>query len=292
MVSGEHGVSVKLQLDRVGYRVDLPADAGTHWFLLSEREEQIMARKTKTWQEKLADAKAKPGLPKRWLCDQTKQRYVVPSPDEIEHIIRRVRNGELITMKQICEMLRQKHKVDTACPMTTGIFAWLIAHAADEAEQLGRRRVPPWWRVLKTGGELNPKYPGGGEIQHARLEAEGHTVVQRGKKLVVPDYRDALVGAMEPELKRGSVALQSGLDRRVLRRGDFGLCIALPKTEWPKLPDRGIATVSIDGVTRRVTVQTEQCNCRGSGTHEHRFLSLPASTGLKPGQRARIALAR
>ena len=40
----------------------------------------------------------------------------------------------------------------------------------------------PWWRVLKTSGELNPKYPGEGAVQRAKLEAEGHCVEAKGKK--------------------------------------------------------------------------------------------------------------
>ncbi|HML47459.1 MAG TPA: MGMT family protein, partial [Clostridia bacterium] len=39
----------------------------------------------------------------------------------------------------------------------------------------------PYWRTLKAEGELNPKYPGGVEAQRAKLEAEGHTVVRRGR---------------------------------------------------------------------------------------------------------------
>ncbi len=45
--------------------------------------------------------------------------------------------------------------------------------------------MTPWWRTLKTGGELNPKFPGGPDRQRALLEAEGHTIVQRGRKLFV-----------------------------------------------------------------------------------------------------------
>lgn len=42
---------------------------------------------------------------------------------------------------------------------------------------------------------LNPKYPGGILAQKEKLEAEGHTVVQRGKtniRYYVKDYQNAL----------------------------------------------------------------------------------------------------
>lgn len=144
-----------------------------------------MARAKKTWREKLDDAKAKPGLPKVFFCEKAKQRLVVPSPAEIERIIRSIRPGNVLTMDQVCQRLRETHKADQACPMTTGIFAWLIAHASEESAAGGDKRPAPWWRLLKTGGLLNPKYPGGGRLQRQRLEAEGHKVVAKGKALAV-----------------------------------------------------------------------------------------------------------
>ena len=52
--------------------------------------------------------------------------------------------------------------------------------------------VTPFWRTLRGKGELNEKYPGGIQGQRERLEAEGHTVVARGQKLYVKDYRSRL----------------------------------------------------------------------------------------------------
>jgi len=53
-------------------------------------------------------------------------------------------------------------------------------------------RVTPYWRTLKAGGELNPKFPGGVAVLRARLEAEGHVVEARGKRLFVVDHERAL----------------------------------------------------------------------------------------------------
>jgi len=52
------------------------------------------------------------------------------------------------------------------------------------AEQ-GRKRLVPWWRLVKSDGQLNPKYPRAGLIQKVKLEEEGHTIRQKGKKLLV-----------------------------------------------------------------------------------------------------------
>lgn len=149
-------------------------------------------RPRKSWREKLADAKAKPGLPKTFFCEQAKKSFVVPSPAEIEALIKTVKRGKIITIAQMGEHLQAVHKVDLACPMTTGIFTWIIAHAANEAAGEGARRVTPWWRVLKTGGLLNPKFPGGGALQRELLQAEGHAVVSRGKQFMVADYEKSL----------------------------------------------------------------------------------------------------
>jgi alkylated DNA nucleotide flippase Atl1 len=144
-----------------------------------------MAKTKKTWQLKLADAKAKEGLPKKCVCEQSGKWMVVPSPAEVEELMAAVPAGQILTMKQVSETLAKKHEVDFCCPMTSGIFAWIVAHATFEGETDTGVAGLPWWRTVKTGGELNPKFPGAPEIQKTRLESEGHKVVQKGKKLVV-----------------------------------------------------------------------------------------------------------
>lgn len=151
-----------------------------------------MARKKTTWREKLLDSKGHPTVGP--VAGKMSRRFgtgvmVIPAPLEVDEIMRSVRKGELITIDEIRQRLAKKHRADFACPMTTGIFAWIAAHAADEAEQAGKRRITPYWRTLKTGGELNAKYPGGIQNVQARLAAEGHAVAQRGKRyfVVEPD---------------------------------------------------------------------------------------------------------
>lgn len=112
-------------------------------------------------------------------------RMVIPAPSEVDRIMRSVRKGRLITIDEIRRRLDARHGVDFACPFTTGVFAWIAAHAADEAEQAGVRRVTPSWRTLKSGGELNPKCPCGVRNLQVRLEAEGRPIVQRRKRFFV-----------------------------------------------------------------------------------------------------------
>lgn len=75
--------------------------------------------------------------------------------------------------------------------MTAGIFISIVAWASFQRGQ----DETPYWRTLKADGELNPKYPGGIEAQREKLEAEGHTIVCRGRKNIryyVKNYEDAL----------------------------------------------------------------------------------------------------
>ncbi|MFH1381453.1 MAG: hypothetical protein ABIH70_00985 [Chloroflexota bacterium] len=59
----------------------------------------------------------------------------------------------------------------------------------------GKEDITPYWRTLKSGGELNEKYPGGAASQANHLQAEGHVILPaKGKKPPkVRDYEKALV---------------------------------------------------------------------------------------------------
>src|SRR5207245_4423552 len=113
---------------------------------------------------------------------------VIPAPTEVDALMKRVPKGRLLTINELRGALAAKHKVDFACPITTGIFSWIAAHAAAEAESAGARRVTPYWRTLKTGGELNPKYPGGVKEISKRLRAEGHSIIQKGQRYLVAEH--------------------------------------------------------------------------------------------------------
>ena len=86
-----------------------------------------------------------------------------------------------------------RHGATIGCPIATGILARIAAGAAGEDEADGKKRITPYWRTLKSGGELNPKYPGGLTGQRARLREEGHTITSRGKRLFVKDYERSVV---------------------------------------------------------------------------------------------------
>ena len=155
-----------------------------------------MPKKKKSWTEKLLDSKDLPKVEE--ITDKMSRRWgtgtvVIPAPMEVDEIMRSVPKGKLVTINEIRLVLAEKHNATIGCPMTTGIFAWVAANAADEQRQTGKEDVTPYWRTLKTGGVINAKYPGGVEGQRKLLEKEGHRVVQKGKKHVVVDYDKALI---------------------------------------------------------------------------------------------------
>ena len=151
-----------------------------------------MAKARKTWAEKLAEDR---DLPKvvhlkgaaaaRWGG----RTMIIPAPRQVDALIRRIRKGRVATVNDLRSALARAHGTEIACPITTGIFSWMAAQAAEEAAAAGRARVTPWWRVLKGEGELNPRFPGGAPEQASRLRSEGHQVIRapRGSKLVVQD---------------------------------------------------------------------------------------------------------
>jgi len=151
--------------------------------------------KRKTWSEKLRDSKGLPQVEK--ITDKMSKRWgtgtvVIPAPIEVDEIMRKVPEGKVITINEIRAALAKKHHATTGCPITTGIFAWIAANAAEEQRQKGEKDITPYWRTLKTGGVINEKYPGGVEGQKKLLEKEGHKIVQKGKKYVVVDYEKLL----------------------------------------------------------------------------------------------------
>ena len=149
----------------------------------------------KSWNEKLADAKGlprvvpiSPRMEKNWGAGT----LAIPAPCEVDELMRQVPKGKLTTTNELRAAVARRHGATIGCPLTTGIFSWIAAHAAEESAAAGRKRTTPYWRTLKSGGELNPKFPGGLASQQARLEAEGHTVIAKGKRRLVAEFAKSL----------------------------------------------------------------------------------------------------
>jgi hypothetical protein len=165
----------------------------------------------KSWKEKLNAPRHLPKVIR--LTGKMKARWgvgtiVIPSPNEVDALMKQIPKGKLTTLDGIRAELARRHSVTLACPLTTGIFAWIAAHAAEEAAQGGARGLTPYWRILKGKGELNPRYPGGLENMRRLLEAEGHKIISKGNRCFVADYQSAL---MAPKAKWVDVLPHRGL---------------------------------------------------------------------------------
>lgn len=98
---------------------------------------------------------------------------------------------KVITVGNIREYFAKLSGADFTEPITAGIFVSIVAWASYQRSE----DETPYWRTLKANGELNAKYPNGIEAQKEKLESEGHTIIQKGRKNIryyVKDYETFL----------------------------------------------------------------------------------------------------
>ena len=116
--------------------------------------------------------------------------YFAP-PAAYDEVMKKVPFGKVVTAGDIREYFARANDADFTEPITAGIFVSIAAWASHQRDT----DKTPYWRTLKAGGELNPKYPGGITSQKQMLEAEGHRIIQKGRKNIryyVADYEKAV----------------------------------------------------------------------------------------------------
>jgi len=116
--------------------------------------------------------------------------YFAP-PIDYDKVMKLIPDGKVITVGKIREYFAELNGADFTEPITAGIFVSIAAWASYQRSE----DETPYWRTLKANGELNAKYPGGIEAQKEKLEAEGHTIIQKGRtniKYFVKDYESVL----------------------------------------------------------------------------------------------------
>ncbi len=116
--------------------------------------------------------------------------YFAP-PMDYDNVMKKVPYGKVITVGGIRDYFAKANGADFTEPITAGIFVSIAAWAS--FQRSGDKT--PYWRTLKANGELNEKYPGGMEAQKEKLEEDGHTIVQKGRKNIryyVKDYESVL----------------------------------------------------------------------------------------------------
>lgn len=116
--------------------------------------------------------------------------YFAP-PVDYDKAMKQIPYGKITTVVNLREHFAKVSGADFTEPMTAGIFVSIVAWASHQRSD----DKTPYWRTLKANGELNSKYPGGIEAQKEKLEAEGHTIIEKGKthlKYYVMNYQDYL----------------------------------------------------------------------------------------------------
>lgn len=114
------------------------------------------------------------GGPGQMLC---------PCPSTMAAAVARIPKGRLITSDLLCKSLAAQFKVRGTCPVTAKNSLKAAAESGAKA---------PYWRVIKTNGELTTLFPGGVEEQAAHLEKEGFVIDRGGPKPKVKNYRASL----------------------------------------------------------------------------------------------------
>ena len=148
-------------------------------------------RSRTAWREKLEreDHSKIIEIPSRMTRRFGSGTMLIPKPLEVDAVIRETGKGSLITQSQIRERLARQNKADVTCPITTGIFIRIAAEAAEEDLLNGKKRITPYWRVVRDDGSLMEKFPGGVKAQAQRLKEEGHSI-EPGKGKKPPRVRD------------------------------------------------------------------------------------------------------
>lgn len=116
--------------------------------------------------------------------------YFAP-PIDYDRIMKKIPYGKIITISEIRAYFAKLNQADFTEPITAGIFVSIAAWASYQRSD----DETPYWRTLKTNGELNSKYPGGIEAQRKLLEAEGHMIIKKGRtniKYYIKDYKNVL----------------------------------------------------------------------------------------------------
>jgi len=122
-----------------------------------------------------------------------KGTMLIPTPLLVDELVRKVGKGKLVTVSELRRRLAHDFSADVTCPLTTGIFLRIAAEAAEEDRANGRKRITPYWRVVKDDGSLNPKFPGGIESQARYLKAEGFTVNRKTRTPRVENFEVRLI---------------------------------------------------------------------------------------------------
>jgi 6-O-methylguanine DNA methyltransferase, DNA binding domain len=121
----------------------------------------------------------------------TSGRMLKPSVATIAAMLVQIPSGQVVTTDALRRTLADQFGVEVTCPYDTKMA--LLAISNDSSLNQSGLNIP-FWRVIKTNGELIPKCAGGLEAQTKFLRAEGFMVdaTADGKKAKLKVFKDKL----------------------------------------------------------------------------------------------------
>ena len=116
-------------------------------------------------------------------------KMLLPCPATVAKVLQEVPTGSVVTTSLLCRLLTQLFGVQGTCPVTTKKA--IIALAQDGAADT------PVWRVINQNGKLMAQFPGGTDVQAARLLQEGLTLEPDGNAVKVKGFKERLFSFAE-----------------------------------------------------------------------------------------------
>ena len=96
-----------------------------------------------------------------------------------DKLMKKVPKGKLITVGQMRDYLAKKNNADFTDPMTAGIFVNIAAWASYQRNT----DITPYWRTLKSDGELNVKYPEASNCKKDYLKKKDILLSQKARRI-------------------------------------------------------------------------------------------------------------
>ena len=114
-----------------------------------------------TWQQKL-NAKKEPKLQvlqKAMAGIPAGGTLFFPTPQLIKQFMDEIPKGHLISLAEMRQQIAQVHKGDGSCPLTTSTAARIVAEAAWEEIESGKKpsQATPFWRVIEPSSNVAQK---------------------------------------------------------------------------------------------------------------------------------------
>jgi hypothetical protein len=136
-----------------------------------------MTCKRKTWLEKrdLANQPKVETISKKFADIPAGGTILIATPRIVEAYIRQIPEGQAGYLKQMRKDLAAEYGTQYTCPLTAGIFLRIVAEAAWEEMQQGKKstQVAPFWRIIPPDSPAAKKLTFGTEFLRDQQHQEG-----------------------------------------------------------------------------------------------------------------------